>query len=154
MLLQTVLQTARALGQPLLIAGQASGAVLCAVALTRFLELGGNLTLGVGKLPRLELQLAKRAALFVGAAGLHLPLQIAERVERPPGSVAGLGRILPAQAAGGAAHLFQRIAHPLAAAARCALLPALGLLTRLTLLPRLALLAALAVACVLLRLLA
>ena len=104
-LLQRVLQLPRALRQALLFAGERAHGILAGVALRRLAELGRDLPLRVGELPRLELHLAERAAPLVGPRRLELLLQLAQFLERAVAARARLARILAPQFARRVAHL-------------------------------------------------
>jgi hypothetical protein len=73
--------------------------------------------LRIGQLPRFELRLTKRAAPFVWARRLELPLQVAQLLQRAVAPRARLTRVLPPQLARRIAHLLGDVAHPLAVAA-------------------------------------
>src|SRR2546428_12140755 len=132
MLLQSVLQPANAVGQPLLVAGQAPQRVARGFSLSELRDLRRNLTLCVRQLPGLELHFADRAAALVGTLRFEPPLKLPQLLERATSAGARLPRILPAQIARGIAHLLGHVAHAPstvgAAPARLALLVRLALL--------------------------
>ena len=101
-----------ALGEALLFARQPAKRILAALALAgSAARLGRNLPLGVGELPRLELQIAKRAPAAVRRACLQLAFELAQFVERALRARARLVGILSPEIAGGAAHLLGDVAH-------------------------------------------
>jgi hypothetical protein len=110
---QALLQSARALGQPLLFPGKAPKAV--GVSLAGPAQIGFELTLRVGELTRFHLEIPARPARFVGRRRLQLALDITKPIERPLPTLAGLGGILSAQIAGRAAHFIGSCPHLLAA---------------------------------------
>src|SRR5262249_13007867 len=78
LLFECVLQAPWAFRHARLLAGQPAHGILARLARCALPQLGGNLALGVGELPCLELRLAERAALLVGPSTLHLPLELVQ----------------------------------------------------------------------------
>ena len=115
-LLQPILQTPNAVGQTVLLACEAPRLVVAGFALAGFRELGRNLPLGIGQLPRFQLHLAERAFLVVHGAGrglLHLTFELLQLLERFAPAHARLRGILAPQIARRIAHLIGDVAHPL-----------------------------------------
>ena len=103
-LLQTVLHSFCARGQPLLFASQPAKGVLSRGAPTSLRQVGGSATLGVRQLASLKLKVAKVSTLLVWAALLELllkRLQLGEGARTPR---TGLGWILTSKLAGRIAH--------------------------------------------------
>src|SRR5688572_18886574 len=114
LLAQRFFQLARPRSQPLLVAGETPDGVLARVALRRPPELRRHLLLRVSELPRLELQVADRAAALVGPGRFEIALRFAQPLERAIPGRGRLRRVLPAQIARRAAHFLGRVAHAIA----------------------------------------
>src|SRR5262249_24383287 len=110
-LFETLLHAASAVGQPLLIAGKTPQLVARRLALSDAGHVGCGLTLGIGELPRLHLKVAKCTPPLVGPIRTQLTLEFLQFFKGTRASRARFRGILPAQFAGGAAHLLRHIAH-------------------------------------------
>ena len=112
---ELLLQSFGASGEPLLVCGRLPPGVAAACRLAGPLQLFGDATFGIGELPGLELQVAQLPPPIVGSRSAESLLGPAQPLERPIGVLAGAGRILLLQVAGGAAHLVGGVAQRLPA---------------------------------------
>ena len=111
LLLEPFLNALQALGEAVLLTRKTPQRVAARLSLAPAARLRRNLTLRVGQLPRLELQIADRAPPTFGRARLQLSFEIAQLLESARASGARLPRVLALQVSGGAAHLLGDIAH-------------------------------------------
>jgi hypothetical protein len=131
LLLQAVLHAGGAIGESFLVAGQAAqgvaigrisrasratGASSTGGIVGQFVQLARNLTLRVGKLPRLELRVTKGATPLIsslGALRLQLALELVQLIGRLRALLARLTRVLLPQSIRGALHGFGHGPHRL-----------------------------------------
>jgi hypothetical protein len=139
-LFHTFFDSSSAIGQPLLFGGSLSRAVRTITRPPGPVRVVPETPLCIRKLPRFELELAKRATTVVGLRSAHLLLDVAQPLRRAVTACTRLPRVVATKLACGVLHVLRRLlqlAACLLTVATLSALPSLSALSALSVLRRL-----------------